>query len=106
MRKRPLQIKTWVNQAEYFKIRRTAKRAGLSMAGLIRKCCLTDERVVVIDRKVIGGIYAELNKIGSNVNHIAHIANSDKKLHPESIRRLEQYFDEIKRLYDEKLRAL
>ena len=106
MRKRPLQIKTWVNQAEYFKIKRTAKRAGLSMAGLIRKCCLTEERIVVIDRKVIGGIYAELNKIGSNVNQVAHIANSDKKIPFDSIRRMEQYFDEIKRLYDEKLRTL
>ncbi|KKI50001.1 hypothetical protein CHK_2617 [Christensenella hongkongensis] len=67
---------------------------------------MTDERVVVIDRKVIGSIYAELNKIGSNVNQIAHIANSDKKISADSIRRVEQYFDEMKRLYDEKLRLL
>ena len=76
------------------------------MAAYIRKCCLTDERVVVIDRKVIGSIYAELNKIGSNVNQIAHIANADKKISAHSIRRIEQYFDEIRRIYDEKMRSM
>lgn len=91
---------------EYLQLKRTAKMAGLSVAGLIRKCCLTNDRIVVIDRNVIGKIYAELNRIGNNVNQIAHIANTDKRIAPESIRRIEQYMDEIKRVYDEKMRAL
>lgn len=106
MRKRPIQVKTWVNQAEYLNLKRLAKRAGLSMAGFIRKCCFTNDRIVVIDRKVIGSIYAELNKIGSNVNQIAHVANSDKRIQPQSILRIEQYIDEARRVYDEKLRKL
>ena len=88
------------------KLKRTARRAGLSMAELIRRCCLGAERIVVIDRRIIGSIYGELNKIGSNVNQAAHIANSDKRISPESIVRMEQYLDEMRRLYDEKLRKL
>ncbi|WP_407919469.1 plasmid mobilization protein [Christensenella timonensis] len=106
MLKRRIKAETRLTTNEYLQLKRAARRTGLSMAAYIRKCCLTDERVVVIDRKVIGSIYAELNKIGSNVNQIAHIANSDKKIPAHSIRRIEQYFDEIKRLYDEKLRQL
>ncbi|MEG0357173.1 MAG: plasmid mobilization relaxosome protein MobC [Christensenellaceae bacterium] len=100
--KRNIQIIARVDENEYFQLKRTARHAGFSVAGFIRRCCLGKEKVVIIDGDVVGDIYTEVNRIGNNINQIARIANTDKSISQESIDRVEAWLYQVKRIVDEK----
>jgi hypothetical protein len=103
MLKRRVQVICRFNEEEYFQLRRTARAAGLSVAAFVRKCCLTNEKVTIIDREVIRDLYREINYIGHNINQITRLANTDKRVEPNSLQRIEAWLEEIKRLIDKKL---
>ena len=95
-----------MNESEYFQLKRIARAAGLSVAAFIRRCCLTNEKVKIIDREVVRDLYKEINYIGHNINQITRLANTDKRITPESLQRVEAWLEEIKRLIDKKLGGL
>lgn len=103
MLKRTVPFLLKLTQNEYFQLRYTAKRAGFSMSAYIRRCVFSDRKTVIIDPDLVHSIYSEMNMIGSNINQIARIANTDKRIAPESIERVEKWLDEIERMIDEKL---
>jgi hypothetical protein len=62
-----------------------AARAGLSLSGYARACLLGDSGPRAVRRppleiQLFGKAIAELNKIGSNINQVAHAANTGRIL--------------------------
>ena len=103
MLKRNNQVIFRVDESEYFQLHRNAQQAGNSVAEHIRRCCLSDGKVVVIDRRVVRDVYREMNSIGRNINQIARIANSDKRISQASMDRVESLLEEIWRVVDVQL---
>ena len=106
MLKRTIKAEARLTEAEYFQLRRTARTAGFSVAAFIRRRCLTDERMVVLDGEAVRELYREINRIGNNVNQIARYANTDKRITAEALDRVEAWLEEIKGLIDDKLGGL
>jgi len=104
--KRRIKVEARMNESEYFQLRRMARAAGLSVAAFVRKCCLSNEKVRIIDREVIRDLYREINYIGHNINQITKLANIDKRIDLESLQRVEVWLGEVKRLIDKKLGGL
>jgi hypothetical protein len=104
--KRSIKVEARMNESEYFQLKRIARAAGLSVAAFIRRCCLTNEKVKIIDQEVIRDLYREINYIGHNINQITRLANTDKRIEPESLQRVETWLEEVKRLIDKKLGGL
>jgi ribosome biogenesis SPOUT family RNA methylase Rps3 len=103
MLKRRVQVICRFNEEEYFQLRRTARTVGFSVAAFIRRLCLTDERIVVLDGEAVRELYREINHIGNNINQIARYANTGKRITVELLERVETWLEEIKELIDEKL---
>ncbi|HBU11615.1 MAG TPA: hypothetical protein DEB31_02440 [Clostridiales bacterium] len=103
MLKRQLRVEARFDESEYFQLHRNAQQIGNSVSAYIRRCCLSDAKVIVIDRRVIRDVYREMNAIGKNINQIAKIANSDRRISPASIDRAEAMLEEIWRVVDEQL---
>lgn len=106
MLKRNIQVISRFNEAEYFQLRRAARVAGFTMAGFIRKRCLTDQRMVILPVEEVRDLYREINHIGNNINQIARYVNTDKRVTDEMLRRVEAWLQIIKEMIDEKLGGL
>ncbi len=106
MLKRSIQVISRFSEAEYFQLRRTARAAGFSVAAFIRRRCLTEERMVILDGEVVRDLYREINHIGNNLNQLTRYANTDKRITAEVLERVEAWLMEIKELIDEKLGGL
>lgn len=103
MKQREIQVKTRLTESEYYQLRRTARTAGFSVAAFIRRRCLTDDRMVVIDGEMARELYREINHIGNNINQLTRYANTDKRITMDALERVEAWLEEIKDLIDEKL---
>ncbi len=106
MLKRTIKAEARLTEAEYFQLRRTARAAGFSVAAFIRRRCLTEERMVILDGKAVRELYREINHIGNNLNQLTRYANTDKRITAEMLERVEAWMMEIKELIDEKLGGL
>lgn len=106
MLKRRIKVEARLDEAEYFQLRRLARTAGFSVSAFIRRRCLTDERMVVIDSELARELYREVNAIGNNINQMARYVNTDKRIPAEALARVEAWLEEIKELVDEKLGGL
>jgi hypothetical protein len=79
-RQRQKGVRATVTDDEYTAIEARARKAGLSTAAYLRACALGDhgpraQRRPPVELQQFGKAVSELNKIGSNVNQIAHAAN-------------------------------
>ncbi|MDL2238031.1 MobC family plasmid mobilization relaxosome protein [Christensenellaceae bacterium OttesenSCG-928-K19] len=79
MLKRNNQVKTRLNDEEYFRLHRLAQMSGCTVSAFIRRCCLDEKRHIIIDREISCQIYNEMNAIGRNINQLARVANITKK---------------------------
>lgn len=104
--KRPISVECTLNESEYFQLRRTARAAGFSVAAFIRRRCLTDERMVIVDGAVVRELYKEINAIGNNINQIARYANTDRRITREAIERMDAWLEVIHEQIDTKLGGL
>lgn len=82
-RQRQQSVRARVTPDEYAAIEKRARAAGLSTAAYLRACALGDkgprsQRRPPVELEQFGKAIAELNKIGSNVNQIAHTVNLGK----------------------------
>ena len=82
-RQRQKGVRARVTPDEYAAIEDRARKAGLSTAAYLRACALGDQgprsqRRPPVELQQFGKAIAELNKIGSNVNQIAHGVNLGK----------------------------
>ena len=84
-RQRQKSVRAAVTPDEYAAIEKRARVAGLSTAAYLRACALGDkgprsQRRPSVELEQFGKAVAELNKIGSNVNQLAHAANLGKEI--------------------------
>lgn len=84
-RQRQQGVRARVTADEYAAIENRARAAGLSTAAYLRACALGDkgprsQRRPSVEMEQFGKAIAELNKIGSNVNQLAHAANLGKEI--------------------------
>ncbi len=100
MLKRRTQIICRFTLEESMRLKRLADKSGYSVAAFIRERALDDKKIPVMDSKVVGKIYTELNHIGNNVNQVARLANSTKHADQETILYLLHRQDEIVRLFE------
>ena len=82
-RQRQQGVRARVTPDEYAAIEKRARAAGLSTAAYLRACALGDkgprsQRRPPVELEQFGKAIAELNKIGGNVNQIAHAVNLGK----------------------------
>ena len=76
MARNGVQFNMWLSQEEKAKIQEKANKAGISMSEYIRRCALGRKIPQYGDVAVLREISAELGKIGSNLNQIAHHLNA------------------------------
>ncbi|WP_258106918.1 plasmid mobilization protein [Christensenella minuta] len=100
MLKRNNQVKTRLNDEEYFRLHRLAQMSGCTVSAFIRRCCLDEKRHIIIDREISCQIYNEMNAIGRNINQLARVANITKKISNEEILQILDWQQELCRVVD------
>lgn len=85
-----------VDDNEWGIIKGLAKQANLSCEEYIRRCCLSNDKIIVQDGKTIQNLIREINFIGNNINQIARIANSTKNISHEAIQKVIAWEKEIR----------
>ena len=76
MARNGVQFNMWLSEEEKARIQEKANKAGISMSEYIRRCALSRKIPQYGDVAVLREISAELGKIGSNLNQIAHHLNA------------------------------
>lgn len=104
--KRDIQVKFRLTLGEQFRLVRTAQEAGMSVAAFVRRCCFSDEKITIINREIVRDLYSEINKIGSNINQIARIANTEAHISAEQFNYSLQMQREIFAWIDKKLSGI
>lgn len=87
-RERQKSVRARVTETEYAAIEERARRAGLSTAAYLRACALGDsgpraKRSPTVNGALLGTALADLNRVGNNLNQIAHHLNAGG--HPNHI---------------------
>lgn len=95
--KRTCQILFRLTEDEQNRINSVADQSGLSREEYIRRRVLSEKKIVVQDERAIYALIAEVNRIGSNVNQIARMANSTGVVSKEMLREVIAWQQEIYR---------
>ncbi|MBR5091135.1 MAG: plasmid mobilization relaxosome protein MobC [Ruminiclostridium sp.] len=93
---------------EWDKIEKLAARGKMKTATYIKASALRG-KVIVIDLKENRDYIVALNRIGTNINQIARVANETGYIHSDDLRRLEDFKEEICRIsrsYQSKIQSL
>lgn len=97
-RKRPIGITIRVTESEKEMIKQRMAECGeTSLTRYMRKMAI-DGCVFKIDYTPIKEMTYEINKIGVNINQIAHVANSTGSVSDFDIKRLKELMEKIWRL--------
>lgn len=76
MARNGVQFNVWLSDEEKLKIQQKANKAGITMSEYVRRSALGRKIPSYGDVTVLQNISAELGKIGSNLNQIAHHLNA------------------------------
>lgn len=106
MRKNNVQINFRVSEGEYFKLKRLARQAGLSVTGFCKKRIFDDEKIIIQDGDSVREVYKELNAIGNNINQVARIANGSGQIDREIVLEVLSVLYELKLAVDMKLKGI
>lgn len=79
---------------EWKVIEEKAEMSNLNTSEYIRQSSLNGF-VLVKDIKQFNDVYFELNKIGTNINQVAKLANTVGNVHQSDIVKLEEYFEKL-----------
>ena len=85
MRKREKRAYMHLSEKEAAVLEQRTKISNLSQEAYMRRACLEDGGMVIVDRQLLSRIYTEINRIGININQIAHWANSNKNISQDKI---------------------
>ena len=97
-RKRNVQIIVRVTQDERALIEEKMKQIPtINLSAYARKM-LIDGYIIVLDLQEVKAHTAQLQKIGVNVNQIAHWANANEHISPGQVAEIRASFDRIERL--------
>lgn len=96
VRKRDNQLHIYVNDAELTMIKQRMDRCGYDNIGEYARRMMIDGGILVIDdSKELKEFTYEINKIGVNINQIAHVANINNSVDAKSIDDLKKMLDTI-----------
>ena len=79
---------------EHAHLKRQADNAGLKMEPYIRRL-IAGKEIKPLPSEELLKIYKELNHIGTNINQIAYIANSNRYISGEKINELDEMLSDI-----------
>ncbi len=84
MRERGKFIGLWLDEREYKYLLRQCSNSGLSTSAFVRNCIMG---VNLLPRPpdTYAALLRQLSGIGTNLNQIAHIANSKRDISPDSL---------------------
>ena len=84
MRLKTNKLNFYVEDEVREKLEKLAKESGLTMTAVISKLIMNRE-IKLRPTEELCRIYKELNHIGTNINQIAYIANSEKHISDERL---------------------
>ncbi|WP_311772771.1 plasmid mobilization protein [Listeria seeligeri] len=97
-RNRNIDLKFRVNEEEKSFIEMKMKEAGITNREAYLRKMAIDGAIVVSNYDETKKLTLELNKIGTNINQIARIANTDNKISKTDIKKVEEMMQKIWRL--------
>ncbi len=107
-RKRNQRLPVRCTAEELAELRAVARNSGFASVGeLVRVRCLRSgraPRVPLVDRQQLARVLAQAGKIGSNVNQLARVANTNGEL--PSARELESIWQEVNAMRSALMAAL
>lgn len=102
MRKRTVLKQVWLSREEHTRLRLKAINVGLSESSLIR-CLINDFEPKEKPPPEFYEFINEINRIGTNINQIAHVANMTEKIdvyrYEDNIKDLKKIIKLIKEKY-------
>lgn len=94
-RKRNIQIRFWVTPEEKKMIRRKMYQAKTNNMGAYLRKMAIDGIIANIDTSYQKDIFAEMHKVGVNVNQLVKLANTTGTATPEDITELKGMVEQI-----------
>ena len=88
MRKRESRVYVHLTENELARLNDLVSTSVLSREAYIRRACLDDAAIVIVDPELLKKIYAEINRLGNNINQIAHLANANKNITDAELRQV------------------
>ncbi|MBC2047191.1 plasmid mobilization protein [Listeria booriae] len=95
---RNIDLKLRVNEEEKTFIEMKMKEAGITNREAYLRRMAIDGAIIVSNYDETKKLTMELNKIGTNINQIARIANTDNKISKENIKKIEEMMQKVWRL--------
>jgi hypothetical protein len=86
LRKREKRAYMHLSDKEVGQLEQRVKTSKLSQEAYMRRACLEDGTMIIVDRQLLMKIYAEINRLGNNINQIAHLANASKSISEHEIK--------------------
>ncbi|KGL37763.1 plasmid mobilization relaxosome protein MobC [Listeria sp. SHR_NRA_18] len=97
-RNRNIDLKFRVNEEEKAFIEMKMKEAGITNREAYLRKMAIDGAIIVSNYDETKKLTMELNKIGTNINQIARVANTDNKISKENIQKIEEMMQKVWRL--------
>ncbi len=97
-RLRDKQLKIWVTDYEYELIKERMKKSGSSSLREFVVDAATNGFLINVDYSDIKALAYEINRIGNNVNQIAHRINSENIVYKAEIKEVQENVDMIWKL--------
>lgn len=88
MRKRGRSALVRLTENELERLEKKIKESGLSKEAYMRRACLDDAAIVIVDPELLKKIYGEINRLGNNINQVAHLANANKNITDVELRQV------------------
>lgn len=82
------------------------KKSRLSKEAYMRRACLEDGAITVVDPELLKKIYAEINRLGNNINQIAHLANANKNITDAELRQVISWQRELQITVSQELKGV
>ena len=98
-------MKFRATEEESAEIRRKAAAAGMNVSRFLRTAAVNSQ-VVLYNTADIYGLRSDLRRIGTNINQIAMVANSNKSVYQSDVRELKKQFSELSEKLNEHLKPL
>ncbi|EAC5256610.1 plasmid mobilization relaxosome protein MobC [Listeria monocytogenes] len=94
-RNRNIDLKFRVTEEEKAFIEMKMKEAGITNREAYLRKMAIDGAIIVSNYDETKRLTLELNKIGTNINQIARIANTDNKISKDNIKKIEEMMQKV-----------
>lgn len=84
-----------VTEEEKEAVKQKMNKPGMTNLGEFVRLALTVNPIVSVDMKGLNRLLYELNKIGTNINQIAKVANTSKNIYQSDIDEIKDYLRKI-----------